>query len=117
MAHDGCCVGSGFSVTGRGGNEVTFSRLPFPVDPTVLSAFFYDKANAFQLPYGGCIHLFVALQYDFELLFYIFCVCMDFFVDDRHVPPFFPYFSFLSMIFQLLSIKKLHERKARLQPC
>ena len=111
MAHDGCCVGSGFSVTGRGGNEVTFSRLPFPVDPAVLSAFFYDKANAFQLPYGGCIHLFVALQYDFEPLFYILCVCMDFFVDDRHVPPFLLYFSFLSMIFQLLSIKKLHEKK------
>ena len=36
---------------------------------------------------------------------------MDFFVDDRHVSPFFPYFSFLSMIFQLLSGKKLHEKK------
>ena len=111
MAHDGCCVGSGFSVTGRGGNEVTFSRLPFPVYPAVLSAFFYDKANAFQLPDGACIHLFVALQYDFEPLFYILWVCMDFFVDDRHVPPFFLYFSFLSMIFQLLSEKKLHEKK------
>ena len=104
MAHNGCCVGSGFSVTGRDGNEVTFSRLPFPVYPAMLSAFFYDKANAFQLPDGGCIHLFVALQYDFEPLFYILWVCMDFIVDDRHVPPFFLYF-FLSMIFQLLSIK------------
>ena len=111
MAHDGCCVGSGFSVTSRGGNKVTFSRLSCPVDPAVLSAFFYDKANAFQLPYGGCIHLFVALQYDFEPLFYILRICMDFFVDDRHGPPFFPYFSVLSMDFQLLSIKKLHEKK------
>lgn len=111
MAHDGCCVGSGFSVTSRGGNKVTFFRLPFPVDPAVLSAFFYDKANAFQLPDGGCIHLFVVLQYDFELLFYVLWICMDFFVDDRHGPPSFLYFSFLSMIFQLLSIQKLHERK------
>lgn len=93
MAHDGCCIGSGFSVTGRGGNEVTFSRLPFPVDPAVFSAFFYDKANAFQLPYGGCIHLFVASQYDFESLFYVLC-CVNFFVDDWHKSPFFLYFLF-----------------------
>ena len=103
MAHDGCCVGSGFSVTGRGGNEVTFSRLPFPVYPAVLSAFFYDKANAFQLAYGGCIHLFVALQYDFESLFYVLC-CVNFFVDDWHESPFFLHFLFYPFLIFFCSI-------------
>lgn len=100
MAHDGCCIGSCFAVACRGGDEVTFSRLSFPVDPAVLSAFFYDKANAFQLPDGGCVHLFVASQYDFESLFYVLWVRVDFFVNDWHESPFFLHFLFYpSLIF------------------